>query len=168
MTRLLQVSLAISLGLGHIFLNFILCVDWVETGIFIYLFKKEGETEKTRGRETSMWERDIDCLLPVRTSTGDWTCNPACVLTGNRTSDFLLAFQDDTHLTEPHRSGLYSVVFFFNCRNVLYGKSNGKFKWNNSYNTFAHHSSPRLTFNFLVLTCFSPYAFVCASNSFNV
>lgn len=54
MTRLLQVSLAISLGLGHIFLNFILCVDWVETGIFIYLFKKEGEREKTRGRETSM------------------------------------------------------------------------------------------------------------------
>ena len=42
----------------------------------------EGRREKGRERETSMWERNINLLLPARSWTGYWTSNQAGTLTG--------------------------------------------------------------------------------------
>ena len=46
--------------------------------LFIYLFiifRREGKEGRKRVRETSMWERNINWLLPIHTPTGDQTCN---------------------------------------------------------------------------------------------
>ena len=43
---------------------------------FIIYFYRLGKGRRKRGRETSIWERNIDRLPPVRTLTRDWTHNP--------------------------------------------------------------------------------------------
>ena len=52
---------------------------------FVYLFLEGG---RGRGRETSMCERYM--VASHTPPTGDLAHNPACTLTGNRTSDSLV------------------------------------------------------------------------------
>ena len=64
---------------------------------FIYLFSERGERRKKRERETFTWERNIAPLPLVRTLSRDQTCNQACGLAGNWTSDLSL------HGTKPNQ-----------------------------------------------------------------
>ena len=57
--------------------------------LFIY-FEREEKRGRNRGRETSMCERSIDPLPLTCTPIGDWTCNPPCALTRDRTCDLSL------------------------------------------------------------------------------
>ena len=78
----------------YIFLKKYLFWSWVSTVcmyVCIYYLKilfiqREGKVGRKRGRETPMWERNMDwllhCLPPVCTPT------QACTLTGTQTGDF--------------------------------------------------------------------------------
>ena len=56
---------------------------------FIY-FQKEGKGGRKRGKETSMWEWNIDWLPLSCLLLGAWPTTQACALAGNQTSDLLV------------------------------------------------------------------------------
>ena len=60
---------------------FIICI------FNIIYFQREGKGGRQRGRETSMWERNIDQLPLARPQLGTWPATQACDLPGNRTSE---------------------------------------------------------------------------------
>ena len=73
---------------------------------FFYWFQREGKWRRKGGRETSMWERNINQLPLTHTPTGDQTHNPSlCLDQESNLQPFGL--WDSTQPTEPHQSGLH-------------------------------------------------------------
>ena len=83
----------------------------------IYVFKKfylfifrEGKGGRKRGRETSMWERNIDWLSLTCAPTGDRTYNPG-LCPDRELNRQPFALWGDAQQTEPHWSGWKEIVF---------------------------------------------------------
>ena len=75
-----------------------------------YLFLERGEG-KGRGRETSMWEGNIDLLPPKQTHPGTEPQTQARALPRNQTGN-LFALWDDAQPTEPIPVGAVCIVFY--------------------------------------------------------
>ena len=71
---------------------------------FIYLFLERGKGGRKRGRETSVWERNINQLPFVCTRTRDQTCSPG-MCPDWELNQWHFALQDNAHPTELHWSG---------------------------------------------------------------
>ena len=72
--------------------------------LFIY-FQREGEGGRNRGRETSMYERNINWLALACPLLGTWPATQACALTRNRTGDLSvcrLALSPLSHTSQGH------------------------------------------------------------------
>ena len=83
--------------------------------VFIYRERKGG---RKKGKETQMWQRNIDRSPCVHAPTGDTTHNPAVCL--NQVSNLqIFALWDDTQPTEPHQSGPVFSFLTLTMHNVI-------------------------------------------------
>ena len=71
---------------------------------FIYLFLERGG-ERKRGKETSIWERNIDQLPLIHFLTRNWTHSPGRCL-DQELNRQRFALWDDDQPTDPHGSRL--------------------------------------------------------------
>ena len=79
-------------------LSFYLCIFKKR----FYLFLERGEGRE-KGRETSIWERDMDWLPLTRPLLGTWPISQTCALTGNRTCNHLVHRLAFNLLSHPSR-----------------------------------------------------------------
>ena len=74
--------------------------------MFILIWEREEGGE----RETSIWEKNIDWLLPICTPAGDQNHNLVCALTSNRNLN-LLVYGTMLQPTQPPDQGYFSYTF---------------------------------------------------------
>lgn len=70
---------------------------------FIYLILDKNKYGRWRGRETCMWERNLDQSPLAWAQTGDQACTQACLLTRHQ---WPFTLQDDSQPTETCWAGL--------------------------------------------------------------
>ena len=85
---------------------------------FDFFLEREGKGGRMRGRETSMWERNIHQLPLVSALTGTESATQACALTGIQLAPF--CFWADTQPSKSHHSGWGGRFWIMRCC-VVYG-----------------------------------------------
>ena len=78
---------------------------------YLFIFR-EGWRRKKKGRETLMWERNINQLLPVCISIGEEPATQACDLTRNWTCDLSFCGMMPNQLSHTSQGNLYPVLRF--------------------------------------------------------
>ena len=73
---------------------------------FIHLFLDMGKGGRKRGRETLMWERNIDWLSLISPKLGTKPATQACALTRNWPSDFSLCPMTHNQLSHLSRGSV--------------------------------------------------------------
>ena len=79
----------------------LMCIILKKIIIYIYIYR-EGKGGRKRGRETSMWETPIGCLL-FTPWLGTESATQACALTGNWTFNLLLCGMTPNQLSHTNQ-----------------------------------------------------------------